>query len=362
MTKILVIEDEPLILKNVADTLKLEGFDVQGVGNGRSGIEKAKEYQPNLVICDIMMPELDGFDVLIELRQNPITANIPFMFLTARTDRDSWRRGMELGADDYLMKPFTAEELLQAISRRIERYESVVHAYEQKLDALRANIIRALPHELRTPLTGIIGNTELLLMDYDHTERDLAVNMIESIQRSGMRLHRVIENYLTYAQIELMMDDPDMLAAARAARPIFAQPAICDIARQIAQQKCREDDLHLNVGEIEVRWFPENLSKMVEELVDNAFKFSKPGSLVKIQTSQDNQFAVLSISDQGRGIPPEHLNHIGAYMQFERMVHEQQGLGLGLIIAKRLAELHGGSLTIESQYGQGTTVQVKLPL
>lgn len=362
MNRILVIEDERSILENVMETLQLEGFDVRGASNGRMGVQVARDYDPNLIICDIMMPELNGYGVLLELRSEKKTANIPFMFLTAKADRSDMRRGMEMGADDYLMKPFTMSELLAAVDARLGRHESITREYETKLENLRENIIRALPHELRTPLTGIIGYSEMLMMDFESIERDHVYTMVEAIHKSGLRLHRLIENYLVYAQAELMMTDPKRVDAARNARPIVTQKTITQIAMQKAASVGRDNDLHLDVGEAAVRVYPDSLDKIIEELVDNAFKFSEAGSRVEVQAQPEGSFLAISIRDYGRGIEPHQLSSIGAYMQFERALYEQQGLGLGLIIARRLAELHGGQLTIDSRPGAGTTVYVRLPL
>ncbi|NWG15774.1 MAG: response regulator [Chloroflexi bacterium] len=360
MTKILVIEDERAILENVVETLELEGFDVRGAQNGRAGVEIAQSYLPDLIICDIMMPELNGYGVLLQLRERPETANIPLMFLTAKADRADMRKGMELGADDYLIKPFTASELLAAVGARIERRISITKEYEQKINNLRGNIICALPHELRTPLTGIIGYSEILLMDFKSLEPDQVYNMVEAIYRSGMRLYHLIENYLIYAQIELMMTDPKRIAEARSAPPLETNSVIAAVVQNKAAEAERAGDLEMHLCNAEVRIYTQSLEKITGELLDNAFKFSTPGSTVRVETSKQNGYFVLQISDSGRGMTAEQIANVGAYMQFERAVYEQQGLGLGLIIARRLAELHGGQLNVQSAPGQGTTISVQL--
>lgn len=140
MTKILVIEDEQLVRENILDLLEAEGFDGIGAENGHVGVTWAWEHKPDLIICDVMMPELDGYDVLKLLRKEPITATIPFIFLTAKADKSDFRQGMQLGADDYLTKPFTSTELLNAIAVRLERKAAVVRQSEQKLEELRKSL------------------------------------------------------------------------------------------------------------------------------------------------------------------------------------------------------------------------------
>jgi two-component system, chemotaxis family, response regulator PixG len=140
MTRILVIEDEQLVRENILDLLEAEGFDGIGAENGHVGVTWAWDRKPDLIICDVMMPELDGYEVLKLLRKEPVTATIPFIFLTAKADKGDFRQGMQLGADDYLTKPFTSTELLGAISVRLERKAAIARQSEKKLEELRASL------------------------------------------------------------------------------------------------------------------------------------------------------------------------------------------------------------------------------
>lgn len=140
MTKILVIEDEQLVRENILDLLEAEGFEGVGAENGHVGITWAWDYKPDLIICDVMMPELDGYEVLKLLRKEPVTATIPVIFLTAKADKSDLRQGMQLGADDYLTKPFTSADLLGAISVRLERKAAFIRQSERKLEELRKSL------------------------------------------------------------------------------------------------------------------------------------------------------------------------------------------------------------------------------
>lgn len=361
MPKILVVEDEPTILENIVETLTLEGFEVRGAANGVIGVSTASEYQPDLVVCDVMMPELNGYGVLMELRNRPQTARLPFIFLTAKAEREDMRRGMDLGADDYLTKPFTTNELLKAVKTRLDRHEAIKQPIADQMDELRQNITRALPHELRTPLTGIIGYSEMLLMDTDDLSPVQLRSMIQTIYNSGMRLYRVIENYLLYAQLELLTLDSARVEAMRTRYVTNTEKLVTDASLRMAEKTERQNDLHVEVESANIRIASENLSKIVEELVENAFKFSEAGTPVQVIGKAQDGFFTLTITDQGRGITAEQIESIGAYMQFQRKLYEQQGLGLGLIISQRLAELHNGQVRVESVPTKGTTVYVTLP-
>ncbi len=123
MKKILLIEDEPIVRETTVDLLELEGFEVTAASNGKIGLQAARKFLPDLILCDIMMPELDGYEVLDGLLSQPATASIPFIFLSAKTDKHAIRHGMELGADDYLTKPFSRSELIGAIQARLKKRE-----------------------------------------------------------------------------------------------------------------------------------------------------------------------------------------------------------------------------------------------
>jgi two-component system sensor histidine kinase/response regulator len=327
------------------------------------GVQRAREFLPDLIICDIMMPEMDGFGVLEELRRDSMTATIPFIFLTARTDRMDMRQGMELGADDFLTKPFHAVELLATVRTRLRKRDVIVQATEKRLDDLRENIMMALPHELRTPLNVILGFSDLLMTDAEMMDTQHVAEMSRHINLSALRLYRLIENFLIYTHTELITTDQRQLEVIRSNFVVYPKSTVEHTAMQKAQQIDRADDLQVQAKDVEAIGIGEDyLRKIVEEMIDNAFKFSRGGTLVCVTARPVGNFYEVSVSNEGRGMTPEQIAHVGAYMQFERRIHEQQGAGLGLVICKRLTELHGGDLSIESVPGETTLVHVRIPL
>ena len=162
MKKILVIEDEQIIRENILKLLKAEGFDVTGAENGTQGLNAAVSNLPDVIICDVMMPELDGYGVLMALRSNPVTATLPFVFLTGKAKRSEMRQGMELGADDYLTKPFTKAELVGAISSRLKKQEAVARQYNTLQSQSSALIQDAADklEQIKTSLCDALGREE----------------------------------------------------------------------------------------------------------------------------------------------------------------------------------------------------------
>jgi len=363
MAKILVIEDQDSIRTNLLELLDAQFHSVMGAENGRIGVPLAREFLPDLIICDIVMPELDGYGVLNELRQDPTTAAIPFIFLTAKADRADLRHGMELGADDYVVKPFTHAEILGAVSTRLARHHQVTEHLEVKLEELRSNIASSLPHEFLTPLTVIMAAAEILVHHSEALEPGDVPELGGRIHSSAERLHRLFRNFLLYTRLELADTDPAQAAALRGHGASDTREVIEQVALRGAKHAGRAADLHLGLCDATAPIEPTYLSKTVEELVDNAFKYSVPGTPVHVTSRVDGaRVFTLSIVDHGRGMTPEQIAGVGAYMQFDRQEYEQQGQGLGLTIAKRLAKLYGGELCIESTPGVQTAVRVDLPM
>lgn len=362
MKKILVIEDQSDVREVITELLMAEDFEVIDAANGWIGVQLAQQEMPDLILCDVMMPELDGYGVINQLRQNPSTEAIPFIFLTAKADKSSLRQGMELGADDYLTKPFTRDELLGAIAAREGKQVITNRQSQQKLNELRGNLTHSLPHELNTPLNAILGLSQFLLSDYDSIDRDEALEMLEAIYTSGERLYRLTQNFLLYADLELIATDPERVKALQnSGETSQTQSLIIDIARQKAKQVNRDADLRLELQESVARISESKLRKIVEEVVDNAFKFSTPNTPVILRSSVQTDTVELSVVNAGRGMTAEQITNLGAYRQFERKLYEQQGSGLGLTIAKRLTELHGGILTVKSIPNQETILCISLP-
>ena len=362
MTKILVIDDEMMLREAIVLGLRAENFEVFEAEDGITGMQLARTIMPDLIVSDINMKGMDGYDTLAALRTDKSTANIPFVLMTGRADLKGMRHGMSLGADDYLPKPFRLHELVDVVRTRLGKQQSIRDEADRKLSELRANISMMLPHELLTPLTGIIGMAEMIVNESGGLKPSELREFGNDIKLSGVRLHRLIMNFLVFAQIELMSAQPDRVRSLREVGPLQVRNSIETTARRKARDAGREADLQLDLPAGEAAISESNLNKIVDELVDNAFKFSAAGSAVTVRTLTDGSWTEIIVTDQGRGMKQEHVANIGAYVQFERRIHEQQGSGLGLAIVTRLTELHGGQVTITSQPDFGTTVTVHLPV
>lgn len=362
MPRILVIDDEERARFTIRQALSMQGFEVTEAPDGAAGLKLARSHVPDLVLCDVHMDGLNGYEVLGELRNDPMLAMTPFVLMTGQADLGGMRQGMTLGADDYLVKPFSIAELLAAVSNRLQKNQLLRAQADQKLASLRTHISMMLPHELLTPLTGILGASDLICTEAASLSRDQITEFAQAIKDSGARLQRLIQNFLIYAQIELLASDPARLASLDHGPTLAAQQFLTDLAIATAEASGRRADLRLDLVPADLAMSADHFRKIASELLDNAFKFSKPGTPVTVASAIQGSTLRLEISDHGRGMKPEHVADIGAYVQFERKFYEQQGSGLGLAIAKRLVEIHGGQFSIQSQLNHGTCVRLTLPL
>lgn len=359
---ILVIEDETEIRKDIVRTLELSNYKTISADNGLTGLHLAQTHIPDLIISDIMMPELDGYELLRELQKETATASIPFLFLSAKSARNDIREGMQLGADDFISKPFDIDELLFAVETRLKKRETQELKYNKKFDQLRTSLRRSIPHEIRTPLNIILGFSEFLHKNFKTIPIEDANEMLLNIFEAGKRLHRLFENNLLYANLEIIATNPVEIKNLRNKRAALPEFIIKDIVSKLVLNTDREPDIIFELEDAPVSVSEDYFAKIVEELLDNSLKFSDRGSKITIMSAVEKNMYMLSLTDFGRGMTKEQIMNIGAFIQFERKIYEQQGTGLGIAIVKRICELHGGDFHIESEPGRFTTVTLRIPL
>jgi two-component system, sensor histidine kinase and response regulator len=359
--KLLIVEDDPMIRQRLLDILDSDEYYLLEASNGLEGIEMAKMHLPDLILSDIMMPILTGYDVLREIRAYPPTSLTPFLFLTAKGDAVDVRMGMNLGADDYITKPFSISEILDAVSMRLDRRNQMEEYSQEKLNAVRSNLYSALPHEFLTPLNGILGMTDVLIRHSDVLEKEEVHEMHTHILQSAKRLQAVIEKYLMYARLEGITRE--FVERELQHLPAHSPASIVDdIVRLRSFKYNRLHDVLQDLEDHPIAIPAENYSIAIGELIDNAFNYSQPGTPIYVELKVHNDHLSFVVQNHGRGLTPEQVNQIGAFVQFERDKYEQQGMGLGLAIAKKSAHIFNGELIIESEPNKITRVQLIVPL
>jgi len=359
--KIVVVEDENTTRSVTKLILTKAGYDVIEANNGLDGLAASMIHTPDLVICDVVMPKMSGFELLSLFRENPDLANIPFIFITGKKmEKTDIRKGMSLGADDYLLKPFTNKELLSAVQARLSKKSSLQKYYESQFDEIKLNIIHALPYEFRASLKVILGFSQLLI-DMRGLSEEEVKEFASRIYTSGWQLNHLLENMALFDQLQLWMHDQNKIKELCRNSAASLEEFLPSIAEQQALKHDRVDTLRISMKDSQAQISPAYLTKIVEEVIDNALKFSKPGTIVSLSSEEYGSDVHIIIQDKGRGMSKEQIQKISAFQQFGRDFFKQHGVGFGLVIAKTLVELHNGNLTIESEEEFGTTVRISLP-
>ena len=357
--KILIIEDEPSIRDTLRDLLELNDHTVLAAGDGPEGIALAAD-RPDLILCDIGLPGMDGYEVISALRRLPACQDIPFVFLTARAERDDQRRGMALGADDYITKPFTERDILDSIAARVRRQQPLRDRVEQLLTQRRTEVGANWSHELMTPLNGVLGGLELIEAEADTIEPGELKSLLGLIRAGAERQHTLSKKRVLYVELEGLKAAPPSAGTVRCAAAV----SVAAGAAQAAQAERRTADLTVRCDPGHVPGYDAHLTAAVAEVVGNAFHFSPPGQPVTVTgTCQGGRYRI-EIVDHGPGMTAEQRANVTAFKQFHRNHSEQQGLGLGLAIARATADLAGGRffLTPAAPESAGLRATFDLPL
>ena len=365
---VLVVEDEPSLLLGIQEILKLEHYHVLTAANGRQALrvlEGLNENQlPDLILSDIMMPVMDGFEFLAEVRLRREWVGIPFVFLTAKGEKSDVQKGRVVGVDDYLVKPFDAKELIEAINARLERQRAIQEIHAGEIDDVKKNIITILNHEFRTPLTLIVAYADMLRESETSrmNDEDLVL-FLREVNVGAERIRRLVENFILLAELQTGASKR-FFEYRKHTIPNFSE-IIRAVHTQIFGGGRVQHSCLLNVPATlpPILGNPEYLVVILRELLLNAIKFSSPDRPIRLEAEVIAKELHIRVIDGGRGIASEELPRIwDAFYQIDRDYYEDQGAGSGLAIAQGLAELHGARIEVESEVDQGSCFTLVLPI
>jgi two-component system sensor histidine kinase/response regulator len=362
---ILIVDDEPALRIGLSSIIKRHGYDVFTAENGSEGIKMAKEVKPDIILSDIMMPSLNGFEMRRAMSSDPQLSSIPFIFLTARTGATDRIAGIRDGADDYVTKPYVPDELLARIESVLRRVEiEQTHGREQMkeiaqrdMERLKQEILQNFHHELRTPLTNIIMPLELIVSNKFQDPE-------EQIQFIRMALANVGRMDSLVTDI-ILLSDIDNGNLNRIRQPIDIDTHIISPLRK-RLERYNEKNIEL-VQEISMRHVimapRREFSHALLHLVDNAFKFSPQNGRIYLNVSTlEMGGAIITLRDEGPGIPTEL--HEKVFERFYQASHgdsrSHEGLGAGLTIARAVVSNLGGKVSIMDD-GPGCTVVFEIP-
>ena len=256
--------------------------------------------------------------------------------------------------NEIIFEQRIAERTMNLLKSKAEMHE--------KFGDLRTNLTMALPHEIRTPIGMILGNSDFLNKNISLLDPEDVTDITKDLYKSAKRINDLFENYIYFANLELIAIDPVALENLQASTLTHPARLLEDFSNVISNRFDRVNDLRTNLSEAEICFSEQHFIKLINELLDNAFKYSNKGDAVILEAYIIEDSMFISIIDHGRGMTQEQISGIDAYIQFERFKYEQQGLGLGLAIVRRIINLHKGELKIESEYEKFTKISIKVRL
>ena len=393
---ILIVDDNPNNLEVLAHILTEVGYQVSVAIDGETAIEQVEYHQPELILLDIMMPGIDGFETCRRLKANPLTREIPIIFLTALSDSNNKVNGLSIGAVDYISKPFQSEEVLARIRIHLKLYsltkklEQQKQLLEEKVElrtvellaakesAEAANIAKSqflanMSHELRTPLNAIIGYSEMLQEEAEDLDQKELIADLKRIHGAGTHLLGLINDILDLSKIEsgkveLYLETVDISLLIREIiimiRPLVEKNA------NVLVVNCADNLGYMKTDLTKVR-------QSLFNLLSNACKFTKRGKII-INVEKDYRksgmtngeeqklvipYILFKVTDTGVGIAPERMEKL--FQPFTQAdastTREYGGTGLGLAITKKLSRIMGGDTFVESEVGKGSTFTIILP-
>ncbi len=362
--KILIVDDvvsNVLLLKIL---LTNEKFQVCTANNGTSCIEMAKKEHPDLILLDVMMPDISGFDTAVILKKDDETKDIPIIFLTALNTPADLVHGFQVGANDFLTKPFNKEELVMRVMQQISLVAAKRIIEKQNAELLatlnnRDKMYSVIAHDLRSPMASIrmVLNLVVQSASPDTVGPELYA-LLDQANRESEEVHDLLDNLLKWTKsqtgrLNVVLQDLDL-------NDII--PGVVEIFDVIAQTKNIKLDLQGSDDKLVVVADNDMLKTVVRNFMSNAIKFSPEGSSIEIIMQKEGDFAKVSVRDHGVGIAADRLGTIFHKGETTYGTGGEEGSGLGLQLCQDFASKNGGDCTVESVEGQGSTFSVLIPL
>ncbi|MBR6605215.1 MAG: hybrid sensor histidine kinase/response regulator [Prevotella sp.] len=362
--KILVVDDvvsNVLLLKIL---LTNEGFQIITANNGEECIETAKTEKPDLILLDVMMPGISGFDTAVILKKEAETQEIPIIFLTALNNPSELVHGFQVGANDFLTKPFNKEELVMRVMHQVQLVAAkriIVRQNEELKRTIsnRDKMYSVIAHDLRSPMASIrmVLNLVVSAISPDVIGPEM-FELLDKANKESEETHDLLDNLLKWTKsqtgrINVVYQDFDINEVI---------PGVVEIFSMIAFTKKITLEYKPNCDKLVVRADNDMLKTVVRNFLSNAVKFSPENSTIEIITGIEGEFAKISIRDHGVGIAPERLGELFHKGETTYGTSGEEGSGLGLRLCADFARKNGGDVAVESVLGEGSTFSVLVPL
>ncbi len=370
---ILIVEDDQSMLDGMNDLLEIAelGYDITVLqaSDGRMALDVMAQQVPDLIISDVMMPQMGGYEFLNHVRANPEWIQIPFIFVTAKGEEPDIRKGKLSDADLYITKPFVISELLTLIHAQLDMAYERNQARERNIESLKKNILQILNHEFRTPLTYVTAYYEMLADSLtEFTDGRNYREYLRGIQAGCVRLTRLVDDFVRVMELRSGEAQANYLAQAK---PLSNLSGLLNEVVAGFQAKAEGQQYQLSSKIPEklplILGDPDSITDIMERLLNNAIKFTDPTQErlndIRVEVNVLGKNIYIVVADEGLGFPSHVKNQIfEPFVQYNRGIIEQQGAGTGLAIVKGMVQLHNGRIDAESQEGKGSKFTVILPV
>lgn len=358
---ILIVDDQPDNLKILQDILENEGYKITIATSGKMALQLIERNLPELVLLDIMMPKISGFDACITLKSEERTKNIPIIFISGLADTENKVKAFEIGGVDYITKPFEIREVLARVSTHLENYRlkqklEMAIKKEKEIAEFKDEFTNNINHELRNPLTAIMLSTTFLLEHFEKISSEKIFNKIKSIHMSSQNLLQLVNEILDFAKLNAKKFTCNLEKINLNLLISNIEKDFVDIfASKELYFKCSIDkNIHIINDS-------NHLVKILNNLLSNAYKFTYHGGVLLSVEEKEDKIKIV-VQDTGIGIRNEDFDEIFLrYGQTNEGKKKMLGTGVGLHLVKRLTELHGGGISIESEINKGTKFIVLFP-
>lgn len=368
---ILIVDDIPKNLQVLSSILSNYGYQISFASNGKQALSVIKTGKPDLILLDIMMPEMDGYEVCKILKEKEDTANIPVIFLTGISEMTDIIKGLQIGAVDYVTKPFNSTELTIRVKTHLElklardtiiEYVNELQQTQDELKQANANkdkFFSIIAHDLRGPFSGFLGLSELLTTEFDQLEKTEIVQIGESLNKAAKRVFELIENLLEWARAQMGRIEFTPVQ-------INLQEAIDRISK-IFKATANNKDISLeNNVDDDIIVFADNnmLNTILRNLTSNALKYTvRGGKITYSSNAQDDNSIEINVTDTGVGMKEEVMEKLFRIdvKHSTPGTEKEQGTGLGLLLCKEFVEKHNGKISVKSVLNQGSTFTFTLP-
>lgn len=354
--RVLIVDDVSKNIQLVANFLKQAGYEINYALSGKTAIQHIKKEQFDLILLDIMMPEMDGFEVCEKLKSDPKTHDLPIIFLTAKTDIESITKAFNVGGVDYITKPFNKAELLIRVKTHLELQEQRKNLKE--LNATKDKFFSIIAHDLKSPLNQLLGLSELLQKDIEKNDGKEATNLVNLINVSAKSGRLLLENLLEWSrsQTGTIKFIPQNLNLKKVTLEVM------ELNENNALQKGIK--LKCKVKEGLQAYADENMLKTIlRNLISNGIKFTDKGGHIVLNAKMSGGQVIYSVADTGIGV---RVNDIPKLFRIDVNPstigsNSEKGTGLGLILCREFVEINGGKIWVESKYREGSTFMFSLP-